>query len=112
MTAGNDATSGRLLRVREAVGATQPAFAARCGVSLRSYQDYESGKRLPGPEFLQAASSSGVNLNWPLAGNGSMLTDESEEANSQTFRAATNELLMGRPTDGIIAAQQVRHCGP
>ncbi|MEW5729130.1 MAG: helix-turn-helix transcriptional regulator [Pseudomonadota bacterium] len=70
MTAGNAQVAERLKAAREALHMTQPAFAAKCGVSMRAYQDYEAGKRLPGPDVLQAAVGLGIDVNWLLSGVG------------------------------------------
>lgn len=75
MTARNVAVAERLRSVREFFRVAQPDFAEKCGVSIRAYQDYEAGKRLPGSETLQALAEAGIDLNWLLTGTGQMLRD-------------------------------------
>ncbi len=64
--------SERLIKVRKGMGMSQAAFAKEIGVSSRTYQDYEYGKREPQVTiFARIADFGGVSLDY-LAGRTDM----------------------------------------
>jgi transcriptional regulator with XRE-family HTH domain len=60
--------SDRLREQREALGFTQQALAARCGIAARSQRNYESGERLPDAAYLAAITAAGADVLYILTG--------------------------------------------
>lgn len=60
----------RLKDLRLQLKLSQKEMAERLGVGFRSWQDYESGRRVPGSAVIEALCAMGVNANWLLAGSG------------------------------------------
>lgn len=60
--------SERLKEVRDALGVSQQAMADQFGVSLRSQQNYEAGKRTPDAEYLAALAKKDVDIQYILTG--------------------------------------------
>src|SRR5690606_41389100 len=54
----------RLKRAREALGYTQKGIAEAVGSKLRSWQDYEAGKKVPGSQVIAGLVRLGVDANW------------------------------------------------
>lgn len=68
------AIGGRISAARRAVGLTQEALANLAGAKSKSgLQDNEAGKNMPGGQMIGALISAGINANWLLTGEGSML---------------------------------------
>ncbi|KAB7624358.1 helix-turn-helix domain-containing protein [Alkalilimnicola sp. S0819] len=63
----------RLRAAREALGYAQKGIAEAAGSKLRSWQDYEAGKKTPGSQVIAGLVSLGINANWILKGTGPML---------------------------------------
>jgi transcriptional regulator with XRE-family HTH domain len=61
---------GQGRRIKEIRGSvSQPAFAARLGVSLQGYLNYEYGKRVPpDPVLAKLSEMSGRSVEWILTG--------------------------------------------
>ena len=73
--------SERLIQLRKDMGISQAAFAKEIGVSPRTYQDYEYGKREPQVAvFTRIADFGSVSLDY-LAGR----TDEPYRAPKASF---------------------------
>ena len=72
-------TASYLKEIRESRGLSQAKFAKSLGVSLRSYQYYESGTRPLPTELLGRLAEQGVNLQWLLLGRGSRDLPAEEE---------------------------------
>lgn len=64
--------SERLKEVRDALGLSQQAMADQLGVSLRSQQNYEAGKRTPDAEYLAALAEKDVDIQYVLTGRRSV----------------------------------------
>lgn len=62
----------RLKDTRLALGKSQEAMAVAVGGKLRSWQDYEKGRSIPGGAVLAQLGRLGVNMNWVLTGEGAM----------------------------------------
>ncbi len=61
----------RLAHIRETLALSQAELAEKIGVSARSYQNYEQGKReFPTSLVYELCSSLGVNSHWLLTGKG------------------------------------------
>lgn len=60
----------RLREVRQKLSLSQKEMAERLGIGFRSWQDYESGRRIPGSSVVEALCHLGVNANWLLSGGG------------------------------------------
>ncbi|MDH4571123.1 XRE family transcriptional regulator [Salinicola acroporae] len=58
----------RLKHERLRISLSQEEFARACGVSKRAQASYESGERSPRAEYLEAASSVGVDVQYVLTG--------------------------------------------
>ncbi len=54
----------RIAEERKRLGFTQAAFAEKMGVSLSSQKRYETGTRMPGMDYVFAASGLGVDANY------------------------------------------------
>lgn len=63
----------RMKAYRKALELTQKEFFYRTGIPVPSLQDYEAGNRMPGGEAISALIDSGINANWLLTGDGTML---------------------------------------
>ncbi len=72
----------RLKAVRETLGCTQKEMAKAVGIKYRSWQDYESGKSVPGGNALIAVARLGININWILTGRGSFRISEANSGES------------------------------
>ena len=90
-------TASYLKEIRESRGQSQAKFAKSLGISLRSYQHYESGTRPLPIELLSQLAEQGVSLQWLLLGRGSRDLPEEEELEEQKILAeywrANYELL-------------------
>ncbi len=62
----------RLKQIRKSLGYTQKAIAEAIGSKLRSWQDYEAGKKVPGSQVIAGLSHLGINANWVLTGEGAI----------------------------------------
>lgn len=60
----------RLKQVREALGYTQKRMGEAVGGKLRSWQDYESGRKAPGSQVIAGLVALGIDANWVLTGQG------------------------------------------
>ena len=60
----------RLKALRQAWGLTQAEMAKAMGITLRSLQEYEAGRRRPPPKALLGLARQGINLHWLLTGDG------------------------------------------
>jgi len=54
-------------------------MSEECGSALRSWQDYESGTKVPGGQVFAGLAELGVNANWVLTGHGPMMNEEFQE---------------------------------
>ncbi len=68
--------SDQLKTARAALGLSQKQIAEQSGVSTRGYQGYEDGRSIPGGEAIEGFIRVGINANWLLTGEGSMLLKE------------------------------------
>lgn len=73
----------RLLQVRDALGLSQPAFAARLGVAPKTYARWERGIREISVHGLQTVVELGWNANWLMTGEGA---ERLEALESNAFR--------------------------
>lgn len=62
--------AGRVLLVREELGLSQKAMAAKLGISYRSWQGLEGGRNVPSGETLLQFKEIGINPGWILTGLG------------------------------------------
>lgn len=62
----------RIKQWRKHLGLTQAKFAELSRVHIGVLKKYERGVNVPGGEVLGAFSSTGVNINWLLTGEGNM----------------------------------------
>jgi len=69
----------RLKAVRKHIGYAQKRMSEECGSALRSWQDYESGTKVPGGQVFAGLAELGVNANWVLTGHGPMMNEEFQE---------------------------------
>jgi transcriptional regulator with XRE-family HTH domain len=97
-TNGNHAIGGRLATLREKFGLSQRDFAAKLGVSLRAYQNYERGEReIPAGLIRALYEVFRVQPIWLLLGGDDPLRDRGEidpilaEAIAWEFGAAVEE---------------------
>lgn len=64
------------------MGFTQLKFADVSGVHIGVLKKYERGVNVPGGEALAAFSSTGININWLLTGEGDMAARTSQQSES------------------------------
>jgi transcriptional regulator with XRE-family HTH domain len=62
--------SERLKFARENMGKNQKEMAKTIKVSLTAWQNYESGKQIPGGKVFEELVRLGFNANWILTGDG------------------------------------------
>jgi len=79
----DDGLEERIRRARIALGYTQNDIAEAVGGKLRSWQDYEAGKRVPGSSVIKGLAKLGINANWVLTGEGPMLIQDAERTRDQ-----------------------------
>ncbi|SDH89369.1 helix-turn-helix domain-containing protein [Roseospirillum parvum] len=103
------ALAGRLRAVREALGMSQRALSERLSGSTRGWQDYESGRSLPGTAVLAQLQRLGVNINWVLTGEGEMMVRE--KALASDVPAKLDEEVHAHLIDGIIAVYREENVG-
>lgn len=77
--------SDRLREERDATGLSQQALADRCGISLRSQQNYEKGDRSPDAEYLAQLTAQSIDVLYILTG--------SRSANSFSLDAGERVLI-------------------
>ena len=75
----SDTIGNRLKEWRKHLGMTQDTYSSLVGVSIGVYKKYEAGYNVPGGEALAAFSTTGVNINWLLTGEGDMSEPEPDE---------------------------------
>lgn len=63
-----DRLAQRLKAVRERLGFTQQQMASAVGTKHRSWQDYETGRSIPGGRVLAGLAELDVDINWLLTG--------------------------------------------
>lgn len=56
--------------MRSILGKTQPEMDEALGISIKSWQRYESGGQSPGCKVLAGLAHLGFNINWILVGHG------------------------------------------
>lgn len=66
----------RIRSIRIRLGYTQNSMAEAIGSKLRSWQEWETGNRIPSGQALTGLSRLGVNVNWILTGEGAELVAE------------------------------------
>ncbi|MEQ9132689.1 MAG: helix-turn-helix transcriptional regulator [Salinisphaeraceae bacterium] len=84
----------RLKEARRALGYTQKTVAEAVGGKLRSWQDYESAKTLPGSQVLFGLANLGINVNWILTGEGPMWSAQAPAATGDTAAATVDEGIL------------------
>lgn len=90
----------RLARIRESLNLSQAELAEQIGISSRSYQNYEQGKReFPTSLVYQLCSSLGVNSHWLLTGRGGRIYFEPAK-------------LAKRALEEIIDAAEIANLSP
>lgn len=74
-------------RIRRSKKLSQSEFAKSLGVSLRSYQYYESGARSIPIEVLRGLAEIGANIHWLLTGKGEMFLEDEGNVEQQRLSA-------------------------
>lgn len=96
--------SERLKEEREAAELSQQALADRCGISLRSQQNYEKGDRSPDAEYLARLAENGLDVLYILTGqrgqsvNAQAVLPESDRILLSNFHAAPEQVQAGVKT--------------
>jgi phage repressor protein C with HTH and peptisase S24 domain len=62
----------RLLKVRKEAWGSQQGAADALSISVKSWQNYELGKSVPGGDVFEGLVNHGFNANWLLTGEGPM----------------------------------------
>jgi len=70
-----DTIGQRLAHVRSCAGERQDVWAARLGITLRTWQNYEQGHTSPNAYALTTLYRLGINPTWVLTGTGTVLMD-------------------------------------
>lgn len=92
---------GRMKAAREALGLTQKVFCEQYGYKLRTLQKNEAGSNEAGICLAGAFIRAGINANWLLTGQGSMLLRDATPAERPT-------LLYPMPANRAILVQEGR----
>ena len=80
---------GNRIKLLRGDGHTQKQFAALLGISLRSYQKYEYGERVPPLKTLSKISKAcNVTTDWLIAGKNHIIPEEIERLGSELTRVA------------------------
>lgn len=74
--------SDRLKEIRLSLEYTQTRMGEAVGGKLRSWQEYESGTRMPGGSVFAGLARLGVNVNWVLTGEGPQMRTAPAPANA------------------------------
>ncbi len=96
-----EAVCARIARARKEAGLTQPEVADLLGLSLRSYQDYESF-RVPFRRLDQIADILGTTKRWLLYGDNpapAIAAAETESELLEAIRQLTEEMRLFRRHD-------------
>lgn len=72
----NNGIPERLKEARIALKYTQTRMGEAVGGKLRSWQEYEAGKRMPGGHVFEGLAALGINVNWILTGEGPKLISD------------------------------------
>ncbi|WP_051711583.1 transcriptional regulator [Andreprevotia chitinilytica] len=98
----------RIKRARAALGLTQDALAVLAGSpSKRGIQENESGNTMPGGQIIGTLVCAGVNANWLLTGEGSMLLAELQAATpTAPFETARLQLALEAVEEGLAATSR------
>ncbi|WP_048811776.1 helix-turn-helix domain-containing protein [Methylobacillus flagellatus] len=106
----------RLKTEREALGLSQQALADQLGVSLRSQQNYEAGKRVPDGEYLAAIASLGADVLYILTGQRNSAApaesalSKGDRVLLENFHAAPEQVQAGvKTTLGAFAPVAGKH---
>lgn len=87
--------SEKIKLIRDELGENQSSFGARLGVSLKTQQNYEQGKRLPTFEYLQRMADMGYDVLYLLTGRRTI-----DDGLIQIPRmSATGSIGLGIPSD-------------
>jgi transcriptional regulator with XRE-family HTH domain len=93
---------------------TQKDYARDLGISLRAYQNYESGRRVPKPAIIdKIAQKGGVHVNWILMGSLKSLAEKvvatRVEASLlyESFTKAETELMHYFFKKGIVNREDI-----
>ena len=87
--------------IRAHFGMTQAEMASRMNVTIRPYQMYENGDRLPQADSLQALSEMGISVDWLLTGKGEMRGESTAPAPASKV---VDEDLNGLLIEAVAAA--------
>lgn len=90
----------RIRETREALALSQQQMAEKMGVSLRSQQNYEAGKREPDASYLAALTHAGADSQYILTGQ------RMEAASSTAGLPADEQLLLDAYRTLPIAKQK------
>ncbi len=82
----------RIAEVRAATGLSQRAIAQKIGISVRTWQEIESGKNVPSGETLLKIAELGFSPGWILTREGQMHLDSSKVSKGE--QPDLDEMLM------------------
>lgn len=89
----------RLRELREARSLSQEGFAALCGASKNTQNNYETGKRKPTYDYLEALAAAGVDVIYLLTGrrDPKLLNDQQKRLLSlfEDLNADARQVLIG-----------------
>ncbi|CDH06575.1 Transcriptional regulator, XRE family [Xenorhabdus bovienii str. oregonense] len=100
-------SSDRLRIEREKLGLTQIEIAKTCGVSYRTYCDYEAGKTEPKASFFAQLDEMGADVLFILTGQYSAKSNISVEEQKliENYRAMSEESRLNMQAVGNVFAQ-------
>jgi len=93
----------RLRMLREAMQLSQRELAARLGVSGTAWQNYETGRNIPGGNVLKGLADLGVSIDWLLTGDGPMLRFGGELPLPDDTPIEPTEALRRKALDSLMA---------
>ncbi|CDL85716.1 helix-turn-helix domain-containing protein [Xenorhabdus cabanillasii] len=100
----------RLKIEREKLGLTQIEIAKACGVSYRTYCDYEAGKTEPKASFFAQLDEMGADVMFILTGQYSAKSNISMEEQKliENYRAMSEESRLNMQAVGSVFAQPIQ----
>lgn len=93
MSLHKEGLASRLKQAREACGYSQKDMAEAAGSRLRSWQDYEAGRKVPGGQVIAGLAQMGIDAHWLMTGEGTVFFHGVRRARSGTADGPDEELL-------------------
>lgn len=95
----------RIKEARQALKLSQPEASAKSGIPVGTLRKYEQGSSQPGAEAIAGLVRLGINANWLLTGEGSMLLADlaTLPAQSQSMSFAFDQERLEKSLEAVEA---------